>query len=277
MSANYINEQNYFFTDNFDYGAMYDDLGHERGILFVDKKYYIVFDLLKPTSSTTSIYEWLIHGNGSINKGTAKQYNGGAEWFYPQENVGLFAYVLPQTGDVISLKEGINSESYGTSTKHTYMSVLRKERDAGFVSLLYPSPDRIYPEISKMTYQGIDVLKLQKDDWKAFSFVNKKNIPVNVLISEDQLNIYTDASKFFVKFENGNKYIFADSVTTIFIDGKSILKSENPTTVSIIFEGNNVKISYMDNGEVYFYGNVNNIMYNDKQRNDLYNGEFVNL
>jgi hypothetical protein len=215
-----------------------------------------------------------MHGNGLISKKTARAYSGGIEWI--QGNVGLFSYVLPKAGDSLTFKEGINSASYGTSTKHTYMSLVRKGSNTGFVGLLYPSPDRTYPRVSKLA--NMDVMKLQKDDWKAFAFVNQdNNVPASVINSEEQLNIQTDASKFFIKYMNGNKYIFADDVSIIILDGKQIFGSKTPTTISIIYEGNTIKVYYLDTGTAYFYEDADNVVYNGEQRDDLYNGESIAL
>jgi len=146
------------------------------------------------------------------------------------------------------------------------MIVSKKAKSAEFLSLLYPSGDAMYPYIEEEKSGDADVLKLRKENWEATSFVNKENS----LIEVD--NLKTDASRFFVKKTSGNvEYIFADDVTKIYLDEKKIFQSENPTTISIRFNSEGgLDVNYKDNGNIEFYEETNNVVYNGEERNDLY-------
>ncbi|MDO8622794.1 MAG: heparinase II/III family protein [archaeon] len=271
MTNSYINEKSSFSTEFLDYGEASDNFQHERGILFIDKDYYIVFDLINNAKSGA---ELLMHGNGLISKGTAKQYSPSAgEWI--QGNVGLLFYTLKNPTDVIKFKEATDSQEYGKSSKHTYMSVLRTGSKIGFLSLLYPSQNRDYPVITfNKTKENLQFLKMEKDGWKGIAFVNEQNKMVNLV--QENVNIETDASKLFVKSENNElRYIFADDVTKINLAGKNFLISDAPTTVAMKYNGSVMEIYYWDSGNIKLATNVLNIIYNNQELSNT--GGFVNI
>ena len=271
-SNGYINEVSSFSTEFLDYGEATDNSRQERGILFIDKDYYLIFDLINANTKA----EFLMHGNGLISQGTARKYSSSAgEWI--QDNVGLLAYVLTKPGDSVSFKTGTDSKEYGESSQHTYMSVIKTGKNIGFLSLLYPSENRKYPIIiSNKTKDNIQFIKMEKDNWKGIALVNEQKKLLN--LTEQGVDIETDASKLFVKLEDGKiKYIFADDVTKMNINKENFFVSTNPTTLAVKYDNANIEIYYNDNGVVKLYEKTSNVVYNSQERNDLYNNGVVSL
>lgn len=263
QTQSYIDEKSFFSTENLDYGKISDDSGHERGILFIDKSYFLVFDVLNSYSQNN--YEFLVHGNGLISDGTAREYSMSAgEW--KQNGVSLLSYVLPKQKDTVTFNTGINSESYGKSSEHTYMSIKRTGKNIGFLSLLYPSETGEYPTISKTTSKGVDIMNIQGGDWNALSFVNENRITLD--ISEHGLQ--TNAEKLFVKRDVSNniEYLFADDVTILSLNGEKLFESSSPTTVSIILKEDSIKVYYNDNGNINLYKKTENLLYNGQNKID---------
>jgi len=214
-----IVEDDFFSIDYLDYGEIRNSKGHDRGILFVDKKYFLVFDDLK--SNKYRDYKWLLHGNGNFNEYSSRS----REWV--QDNVGLLAYVLPSSA-VITSGTDVHCNSWNNVEKHTYMSVFKKGKNVGFLSLLYPAKNRVYPKIS----EDNGILKFEKDDWKGIAFVNEER----KLFELSELGVKTDASKFFAKIKNNNlEYIFADDVTKFYVDDREVFSRSNPTTILVKF------------------------------------------
>ncbi len=256
-------ESDFFTVDFLDYGEIKNNLGHERGILFIDKEYFLIFDVLK--SSKDRDYKWLLHGNGNFNEYSLR----GREWV--QDGVGLLAYVLPNSA-IIDSGEEVHCNSWDNIEEHTYMSVFKKGKDVGFLSLLYPAENRVYPKINEEN----NILKFEKGDWKGIAFVNENNDNINY---EDELfKFETDASKFFAKITNEEiEYIFVDDVTMFNLNGEKLFTSNNPTTIVIKFLEDNLEIYYNDNTEIELNKKATQVLYNNNINNDLIGDGVINL
>lgn len=263
-------DSDFFSTDYLDYGKISTKENYDRSILFVDKEYFLVFDMLNSKSNTN--YEWILHGNGIEGTNTFNEYSmkGGAEWI--QNNVGLLAYVVNGERDPVSFNKNVHCNSWQDIQQHTSMSVIKTGKNTGFLSLLYPSKGRSYPQINQENINGLDVLKINKADWSALSFINSNNT-----LSEVE-NIRTDASIFFMKKKSGDiEYLFADKVKKIYINNIKIFESENPTVIAIKFSGTDMEIKYKDNGNIELYENAESLIYNSETRNDLVNDGILSL
>ncbi len=231
-----ISKDNFFSTDYLDYGEA-SNSAHERGILFVDKKYFLIFDILD--SYKYHNYKFLLHGNGLDGTETFKAYSSGkVEWI--QDGVGLLSYVVPKEGDEIKLGKDIHSDSYQNTESHTYLSVLRRGKNEGFLTLLYPSDKRDYPKTQIEVTGSIHILTLQGDGWEAKAFVNEANKPVKLT----DFNITTDASKFFIKIRDDGEidYIFVDDCKYFFLEGKELFNLNSPATFLINFDGETLEV-----------------------------------
>ncbi len=246
----YIKTEDSFTTGSLDYGEIkdkYDD--DERGILFVDKKYFIIYDKLKNTAD----YIWMVHGNGLDTAGTFKEYIDGdikgGEWVQG-DGISLLAYSVADTSSVNSKNYNHYPEMRGDPEKHTTLKV--SKRSDTFLSLLYPAQNGNYPKIFKSSDLDADVLRLEKDNWEGIAFVNKNN--QEITIADELGGIVTDALKGFVKItDNQVESIFADDVTKFHVGGEVLFDSDSPTTVAILFDGNNIEIYYK------YYSNVGDV------------------
>jgi len=73
-------------------------------------------------------------------------------------------------------------------------------------------------------------------------------------VDVDDINVKTDASKFFAKLKDDKiDYIFVDDVTRFYLDEEKLFSTgNNPTTVVIKFNGDDLEIYYNNNGVVEF-------------------------
>ena len=281
-SEGYIQMDDAFSLDFLDYGEVKDSNNNdERGVLFIDKKYFLVYDILNDYK--TSSYEWIIHGNGLESDKTFNKYlvDGkvkGGEW--NDGNVFLLSYSTENPSS-ISFKKDIHFNAWKQESWHTSMHISKKSIGISFLNLLYPAENRDYPVVTQDKIDitskiSLDILKLQKDDWRGIAFVNKDNQLVS--LGNDSGNIKTDASKLFVKIKNEKlDYIFADDAKQFYIGDKLIFDSPSLTLIVIVFEDNEMKIYYKDNGDIKFYKKSDSVIYNQNTRSDLYNSGVVSL
>lgn len=235
-TESFIQENKFFTSENLDYGEIKDVFNNKRGILFVDKEYFLVFDSLS-SSYKNNEYSLIIHGNGLLSQETFIKSDFGGEWIQP--NANLLTYTPHNAGELINYGNMPHSEEYGKINYHTALSLQRSGKTADYITLLYPSQDKNYPKISSYEFNGVDVLNLEKDDWEAKTFVNPSLKQIELNLSANL--ILTDSSEFFVKSQNGEiKTIFVEGCKKLSINNQEIIISDVQITGLLKFEGSDV-------------------------------------
>ena len=156
--------QNCFATGFLDYAEVrtrYRGADFLRHVFFPEHRYFILIDEIR--SPEEHQYSWLLHGNGLSGAETFSLTENGGMW--TQKGVSLHAYIAAPVGVSISEEQDIHSFDYGQKDNHSLIAAKVKARDTRYVSLLYPRKESdTVPEVSSVTHNGIDGMKLERDD-----------------------------------------------------------------------------------------------------------------
>ncbi len=198
-----------------------------RGVLFVDNRYFVICDDLDNLDSDLKNYQFLLHGNGGgTSGGTYESILNGAVW--TRDNVKLTTQITALNGGVnFSDSLYTHGDGFNTPKTHTCLRATKEAVDTKYLSVLFPDvTDRTadFFEQSNDTSAGFLVNRdpLASEGRYDFIFTQKDQdslyIPEQTFGSMTIKSIHTDAELLVMSFDKQDP----DNPESMKIFGKSI-------------------------------------------------------
>lgn len=233
----------------------------ERNIIFIDQKYFIIYDKLR-SSGENYEYDWLLHFNDSKEVESNKDNS----FYYNTKKASLYAQILFPENIQSKIVEGpIKLDVPIKKPGYIQINNIEKKSEENFLVILYPSKDS-----STISDLNSKVQKTNGENFIGFNLSDRKFYFKTAQGSINTEKFSTDGNIASLTIENNTLINFAVHNATGFVyEGKKLFESDTPVTVAVNQDQSEWNISSNGNGEV-------ELLVSSKPKFVLVNGEQIN-
>ena len=163
-----------------------------RGVLFVDKKYFIIDDDIDNLNNDLKMYSFQLHGNGGDESGTTFYYDENNLFFWTNNNAKLLGYTTALNGGLsYGTLLATHGDGYNNPKLHRVScSVAENTIDTKLLSVIFPYDDGIIDpeiiELSNSNYASILVNRTNPVHGNRYELILSQKAGNQVYIPEKQ-------------------------------------------------------------------------------------------